>query len=245
LCGLRIVAIIQARMGSTRLPGKVLLDIFGQTMLSRVVNRVRQAASLDEVIVATSDANSDDKIEQACRELHVNVFRGNEADVLDRFYQASLFCKADVIVRITADCPLIEPTIIDEVVSAFLGSNVDYASNVLVRTYPRGLDVEVMNFSALATAWQKADKAYQRAHVTPYFYENANFFNLLSITGSLDYSCYRWTVDTDEDMQFIRRVYRALGRDDFDWLDVIELCKKEPELTELNRQIKQKELEKG
>jgi len=232
-------------MGSTRLPGKVLLDIFGQTMLSRVVHRVRQASTLNEVIVATSDADSDDVIEKECKKLQVNVFRGNENDVLDRFYQASLFCKAEVIVRITADCPLIEPTIIDKVVSAFLSSNVDYASNTLVRTYPRGLDVEVISSSALATACREANKPYQRAHVTPYLYENANSFRLLSITSSPDYSCYRWTVDTNEDLQFIRRVYESFGRKDFDWCDVIELCKREPELTELNRQIKQKALEKG
>jgi spore coat polysaccharide biosynthesis protein SpsF len=131
---MRIVAIIQARMNSNRLPGKVLKDICGKSMLSRVVQRVNCATSLDKVVVATSDTIVDDSVENECHKLNVSVFRGNEDDVLDRFFQASLVHKAEVAVRITADCPLIEPTIIDKVVQAFLSSDVDYASNTLNRT---------------------------------------------------------------------------------------------------------------
>ena len=244
---MRIVAIIQARMNSTRLPGKVLLDLNGETMLSRVVRRVKRTSMLNEIVVATSDNAADDVIENECEKLNVPVFRGNESDVLDRYYQASLFHKAEVVVRITSDCPLIEPTIIDKVIAAFLNSsNVDYASNTLVRTYPRGLDTEVFTASALASASREAIKPYHRAHVTPYIYENPNFFKLLSVTSSSDYSCYRWTVDTAEDFQFIQRVYEILSyKETFDWCDVLKLCERDPSLIELNRSIKQKPLEQS
>lgn len=242
---MRVVAIVQARMNSTRLPGKVLQDICGGTMLSRVVSRTRQASMLNEIIIATSVKTIDDAIENECRKLDISVFRGSEDDVLDRYYQAALSCRAEIVVRITADCPLIEPTIIDKVIHAFLSSNVDYASNTLVRTYPRGLDVEVMRVSVLAIASLEASKPYHRAHVTPYIYENANSFRLLSITDSSDYSSYRWTVDTPEDLQFVRRVYEQLGSNQFGWQDVLKLCERDTTLIELNRHIKQKPLEKS
>jgi len=243
---LRIVAIVQARMNSNRLPGKVLKDICGKSMLSRVVQRVNCATSLDKVVVATSDTIVDDSVENECHKLKVSVFRGNENDVLDRFFQASLVHKAEVAVRITADCPLIEPTIIDKVVQAFLSSDVDYASNTLNRTYPRGLDVEVINLRALAIAWKNAIKPYHRVHVTPYIYENADLFRLLSITNSSDLSKYRWTVDTPEDLQFVRRVYEILGgNSQFSWNDILKLCESEPSIVELNCNIQQKPLEKS
>ena len=227
---MRIVAIIQARMNSNRLPGKVLKDICGKSMLSRVVQRVNFATSLDKVVVATSDTSVDDSVESECHELGVSVFRGSEDDVLDRFFQAALIHKAEVAVRITADCPLIEPAIIDKVLQAFLSSDVDYASNTLLRTYPRGLDVEVISIQALTVAWKNSIKPYHRVHVTPYIYENANLFKLLSITNSTDWSRYRWTVDTPEDLQFMRRVYEILGGNKlFGWTDVLKLCEREPE----------------
>jgi spore coat polysaccharide biosynthesis protein SpsF len=241
-----VVAIIQARMHSSRLPGKVLQDVCGESMLSRVVHRVSLATSLDEVVVATSDTIVDNAVESECRKLRVSVFRGSENDVLDRFFQAAVFHKGEIAVRITADCPLIEPVIIDRVVQAFLSSNVDYASNTLLRTYPRGLDVEVVSLRALAVAWRDAVKPYHRAHVTPYFYENANLFKLLSITNPRDWSRYRWTVDTAEDLQFVRRVYEVLGSNNlFSWEDVLKLCERESGLVELNRHVQQKPLEKS
>ncbi len=200
-----VVAIIQARMGSTRLPGKVLCDICGESMLSRVVKRVRRASLVDRIVVATSVEVADDAIEAECHKLGVSFFRGNESDVLDRYYQAALSCSAGIIVRITADCPLIDPTIINKVVGAFLDSKVDYASNTLVRTYPRGLDTEVMTLEALRVAWCMATKSYHRSHVTPYIYENPALFKLLSVTGSANYSCYRWTVDTPQDLQLVSK----------------------------------------
>lgn len=243
---MRIVAIIQARMNSDRLPGKVLKNICGKSMLSRVVQRVNCATSLDNVVVATSDTNVDDLIENECHKLGVSVFRGSENDVLDRFFQAALVYKAEIVVRITADCPLIEPAVIDKVVQAFLGSDVDYASNTLIRTYPRGLDVEVISLHALTMAWKNSIKPYHRAHVTPYVYENADLFKLLSITNSSDWSKYRWTVDTPEDLQFVRRVYEILGGISlFSWKDVLKLCERDQSLVELNCNVQQKQLEKS
>ena len=243
---MRIVAIIQARMNSDRLPGKVLKNICGKSMLSRVVQRVNCATSLDNVVVATSDTNVDDSIENECHKLGVLVFRGSENDVLDRFFQAALVYKAEVAVRITADCPLIEPAVIDKVVQAFLGSDVDYASNTLIRTYPRGLDVEVISLHALTIAWKNSIKPYHRAHVTPYVYENADLFKLLSVTNSSDWSKYRWTVDTHEDLQFVRRVYEILGGNSlFSWNDVLKLCERDQSLVELNCHVQQKPLEKS
>lgn len=243
---MRVVAVIQARMGSTRLPGKVLRDIDGETMLSRVVHRVRRATLLNDVVIATSVRPADEAVVAEATRLGVSVFRGSEDDVLDRYYQAALAYKAEVVVRITSDCPLVDPTIIDVVVRTFLRASPDYASNTLVRTYPRGLDVEVMSMPALAVAWREANKPYHRTHVTPYIYESPSLFRLLSIIGSTNYSCHRWTVDTLEDLEFVRRVYGQLDHNDsFGWQDVLNLCEREPALMELNRYTEQKPLEKS
>jgi len=153
---MNVVAIIQARMGSTRLPGKVLLDLAGRTMLARVVRRVGRAALIDEVMVATADAPDDDAIVEECRRLRVPCFRGSEHDVLDRFHRAAIAHRADVVVRITADCPLIDPEVTDRVIRAFFDERPDYASNTLRRTYPRGLDTEVMTAAALVRASREA-----------------------------------------------------------------------------------------
>ena len=239
-------AIIQARMNSNRLPGKVLQDICGQTMLACVLRRVKRASLLDQVIVATSATDADNAIIDECQKLAVPTFRGSEVDVLDRFYHAMLSCGADVAVRITADCPLIEPEIIDKVLRAFLSSNVDYASNTLNRTYPRGLDVEVTKLSALKCAWEQSSKLYHRAHVTPYLYENPQKFKLLSVTNKTDWSCYRWTVDTSDDLEFVRKVYELLGCNDlFNWREALRICNKNPGIVELNRHVEQKALEKS
>ena len=243
---MNVVAIIQARMGSTRLPGKVLMDISGATMLSRVVSRVRQAKLLNQIVVATSIKSIDDSVAEETERLAVFSFRGSENDVLDRYYQAARLFRAETVVRITSDCPLIEPKIIDEVTNAFLNGDSDYSSNTLVRTYPRGLDVEVFSIAALTKAWQQANKDYQRVHVTPFLYENPRFFKLQSITNKCNYSKYRWTVDTSEDLELVRRIYKLLGDNaDFNWLDVIDLMKSHPELETINSHIEQKETSKS
>jgi len=243
---MRVVAIIQARMGSSRLPGKVLQDIGGSTMLARVVRRTQRAASLDEVIVATTVETDDEVIVAECRRLSVPVFRGDKEDVLDRYYQAAQAYHAAIIVRITSDCPLIEPEVVDQVVRACLDAQADYASNTLQRTYPRGLDTEVMTLSALELAWRQATEPYQRIHVTPYLYQHPDQFKLLSVTDDQDHSRYRWTVDTPDDLASVREVYRRLGNDDaIRWTQVLDLLVRESQLAELNRAIEQKALHEG
>ena len=243
---MQVVAIIQARMGSTRLPGKVMELIAGETMLVRVVKRTRRASLIDSVVVATTMGRMDEPIVEECKKLNAPVFRGSEDDVLDRYYRAALACHAANVVRITSDCPLIDPEEIDKVVREFLDCKSDYASNCLERTYPRGLDTEVMTIEALGRAWQEAREHYQRAHVTPYIYENPRLFKLCSVKTHGNYSKHRWTVDTPEDLTFIRAIYQRLDqRVDSSWKEILSVLSKEPQLVELNRNIHQKAMEEG
>jgi len=243
---MKIVAIIQARTGSTRLPGKVLKDIEGETCLARVINRLRRASLVNELLVATTDLPADDVITAECRRCAVPVSRGDEQDVLDRYFRAAQLSKADIVVRITSDCPLIDPQVTDKTIRAFLDEKPDYASNALQRTYPRGLDTEVISLSALERAWRTARQPYEREHVTPYIYEHPGEFKLLSVTGDVDYSHHRWTLDTPEDLEFIRAVYgRFKDAKDFSGLDVLNLLALHPELVEINRDVAQKALHQG
>jgi len=242
----RIVAIIQARMGSTRLPGKVLKDLGGATVLARTVNRLKLAGELDEIVVATTVEPADDAIVEEADRLGVSSFRGSESDVLDRYYQAALAAEATAVVRVTSDCPLVDPRVTDEVISAFARETADYASNTLIRTYPRGMDVEVIRMDALARACREAREPYQRAHVTPYVYQNPDVFKLLSLTADADYSDHRWTVDTPEDLEFVRAVYSLAGwRENVSWKELLEIVSLSPELSQLNRHVRQKSLQEG
>jgi spore coat polysaccharide biosynthesis protein SpsF len=242
----KVVAIIQARMGSTRLPGKVLKDLEGETVLARVVQRVRRARLIDDVLIATTNQAADDAIVEECERCSIAVFRGDEDDVLDRYYRGALVCRAGIVVRITSDCPLIDPEITDKTIAAFLDARPDYASNALVRTYPRGLDTEVMTVEALERAWRGATEPYQRTHVTPYIYQNHDAFTVLPVTGDADYSSHRWTLDTPEDLAFIRAIYaRVEDRRNFGWRDVLGILDREPELAEMNRMVLQKAVHEG
>ena len=243
---MKVVAIIQARMGSTRLSGKVLLSIGGKSMLARVIARVGRAHMIDEVVVATSTQPQDDQIVQECQMLNVSCFRGSEDDVLDRFYQCAAKHDADVVVRITADCPMIDPEVIDQAVFTFFNKQADYASNGLQRTYPRGLDTEVMTIAALKRAWQEAKLHFQRAHVTPYIHRNPQEFRLEPILAGSDNSKYRWTVDTQEDLNLVRTIYARFGNQDtFSWLDAAMLMKMDPNLAKINQHIEQKPMQAG
>ncbi len=242
---MKTVAVIQARMGSTRLPGKVLMDISGRSMLEWVINRTRGARTLDEVVVATSVSPDDDVIATECDTFGVSIFRGSENDVLDRYYKAADAFQADPIVRITSDCPLIDPVIIDGVVAEFTDKAVDYACNTLERGYPRGLNVEVFSRGALKKAWQRAEKPHERVHVTPYIYGNPDRFKLQSVPCKDDHSDLRWTVDTAGDLATVRAIVAAMNGDDFGWEEVLETVNRYPHLAVGNRGVRQKPLEDG
>ncbi len=234
-------AIIQARMSSTRLPGKVLLDLAGQPMLARVVERARQARAIDRVIVATTVEPEDEPIVALCRSRGWFVTRGSRDDVLDRYYQAALADGADPIVRITSDCPVIDPGVIDQVV-AQLADGVDYASNINPRrTYPRGLDVEAFTFAALSIAWREDREPTGREHVTPFLYRHPERFRIALVESERpEAASHRWSVDTPEDYELLRLIYEHFRDDDFTWLDVLDLLRQHPDWVELNRHIEQK-----
>ncbi|MEO7366396.1 MAG: glycosyltransferase family protein [Gemmatimonadaceae bacterium] len=245
---MRNIAIIQARVGSTRLPGKVLLDLGGKTVLGRVVERVGRMKKVKELIVATSNLESDDAIEEECRRLGVACFRGSEDDVLDRFRRAADTMGAEECTRITADCPLIDPGVSDDIIERFETADpaVDYASNKIPQSFPRGLDTEVFTREALERSARWAKKPYHRTHVTAYMYETPEIFTLLSVTSEVDRADWRWTIDTPEDLAFVRSVYERLdGKPNFDWLDVVKLVDDNPELANINSHVVQKAVEQG
>lgn len=241
----KIVAIVQARMGSSRLPGKVMREICGRPMLEWVIQRAKRATCLDELVVAMTTDAADDILEKFCQDKKIEFFRGSSADVLDRFVQAGRRFHADGIVRLTADCPFIDPGLIDLTFGAFIGSKVDFAANRLPppykRTFPIGLDVEIVAMTALEKAWRDAAELYEREHVMPYIYQHRDEFKISIIDHSIDYGRYRWTVDTSQDLDFIQAVAGELGcRMDFSWLEVIELLSQKPVLTEINAQVPHK-----
>lgn len=231
-------AIVQARMGSTRLPGKVLEDIAGRPMLWHVVHRVRAAGLVDEVVVATSTSDEDDPVEAFCEEHGIPCFRGSEEDVLDRFHRAAERHGADPVVRITGDCPLSDPRVIDRVVRAYHDLDADYVTNVLPYTYPDGLDVEVFSFAALETAAKEATTRRDREHVTP-FIRNDDRFAVANVEAEVDLSRegHRWTVDHPEDLSFVRRVYELAGEELFGMETVLAILEEHPEVRDMNRDI--------
>jgi glutamate-1-semialdehyde aminotransferase/spore coat polysaccharide biosynthesis protein SpsF (cytidylyltransferase family) len=232
-----VIAIVQARMSSTRLPGKVLADVYGRPMLWRVVSRLGRARLLDKVLVATSENPSDDAIARFCEQEGICCFRGSETDVLDRYYQAARAHRADVVVRITSDCPLIDSVVVDKVVDRFLNGRFDYVSNALRYTYPDGLDTEVFSFEVLEQAWREATKNSEREHVTPYLrsgkFRVENVENDRLLPRNL-----RWTVDEPADLEFVRKVYAGFkGKDHFGMTEVLDFLSHESTLQELNSSV--------
>lgn len=236
--------IIQARMSSTRLPGKTLKPIMGRPMLSHLVERVQQVQAQHSLIIATTINPQDDAIESLAKKENILVVRGSEEDVLDRYYQACKAYPADLIVRITSDCPLIDPAIIDHAIHLFQthATSVDYMSNALHRTYPRGMDVEVFTYEALQTTAKEASNASDREHVTPFLYKHPERFRLANFTHVPDISQYRLTVDTAEDFVLITKIFEALypKNKKFTLADILEILEQHPEWKEINAQIKQK-----
>jgi spore coat polysaccharide biosynthesis protein SpsF (cytidylyltransferase family) len=234
---MKTVAIIQARMGSTRLPGKILKPILGEPMLARMLERVKRAKKLDAVIVATGDKPEDDATAELAEKCGVQVFRGDERDVLDRFYKAAKEAGADTVVRLTGDCALHDPAVIDEVVEHFRAQKCDYTSTP--RNYPEGLDAEVSTFSALARAWEDAKLPSEREHVTPYIKNHPELYSVDTAwtSGGGDYSAMHWSVDTEQDFNFVARIYEQLYpvNPRFTKDDVLALLAQHPELLEINK----------
>ncbi len=255
-------------MKSSRLPDKVMLDIAGKPMLQRVIERTARAGSIDQVVVATTSGIDEDPIEHLCEELQVPCYRGSLQDVLDRYYRCAIKFAPDIVVRITSDCPVMDPALIDETINVLTGESKgnglwkpqgdpelyspltdpsipwDFATTRLPppwkRSYPIGLDVEAFTFNALERAWKEAKEQYQREHVLPYLYEVENRFRCIVGSHMPDYGHYRWTVDTQADLDLIRQIYAKLGRDDFSWQDVLELVQNNPEMSDINADVHHK-----
>lgn len=265
----KVIAIIQARMKSSRLPGKVLMDIQGKPMLTRVMERVHLAKNISHTVIAITSEPDDDPLAEYCQNEGLAFYRGSMHDVLDRYYQAAKTACADVVVRLTSDCPLLDPDLIDETISIFMGQTGsratwapvgdsehlpppvnpsfpwDFAATRLPppweRTFPIGLDVEVCSFAALEKAWQEATASYEREHVLPYLYDQPNRFRCVVGSWKDNHGNQRWTVDTADDLKLVNEIYSIIGRSDFGWLDILDVIKKNPELLEINAGIRHKD----
>jgi spore coat polysaccharide biosynthesis protein SpsF (cytidylyltransferase family) len=237
-----ILAIVQARMASTRLPGKVAMPLGGATVLEQVLRRVGRSNRIDEVMVATTINKEDLAVVALCAANGYRVFCGSSNDVLDRYYQAARLIAPDHIVRITADCPLIDPSIIDDVLEEHLAGGWDYTSNTLMETYPDGEDVEVFSFRSLQTAWDHAKLASEREHVTPFIRKRGDLFRNKSIEHHPDLSMQRWTLDTPSDYAFLKAIFgKYEAGAEFGMEDVIQILDQEPALRELNSGIARNE----
>jgi spore coat polysaccharide biosynthesis protein SpsF len=238
-----ILAILQARVSSSRLPGKVLKPILGMPMLLRQTERLQRVRKIDRLLVATSTESSDDAIQVLCDEHGIACVRGRLNDVLDRFYQASQAFRPDHIVRLTADCPLTDPVLIDEVIDFYLKGNFDYASNSVKATYPDGLDMEIFRFSCLESAWREADMPSQREHVTSFIYQHPQRFNLGQYESDVDLSHLRWTVDEPKDFELVSMIYEALYQENpnFSTQDILRLLDLHPEWAHWNTQHQRNE----
>ncbi|MCB2310030.1 glycosyltransferase family protein [Clostridium tagluense] len=249
---MKIDVIIQARMGSTRLPNKVLMKFEEKTILEHVINRLKLSGYINDIIIATTLNEEDEKIVKLAEKIHVNYFRGSEEDVLGRYYYAAKQFQSEIVVRITSDCPLVDYEILDKMLIIFIEryteSNIDFLSNtdVVESTFPRGFDIEIFTFKALEKTYFEANKQYQREHVTPYIYQNPDKFKLCGYANDVNYSNYRLTVDTIEDFNLIKFIYNKCYNENkyFNLNAVLELLKSHPEITDINKNIKQKQLQK-
>lgn len=245
---MKVVCLVQARVGSTRLPGKILKEICGKTILHHEIDRLKKCKEIDEIVIATTDKEDDDKIVNEAKKLSVKYFRGSENDVLSRFYYAAKENNADIIVRVTSDCPCIDFEILDKMLIYFKDKykekQIDYLSNTINRTYPRGYDIEIFTFSALEKSYINAEKEYEREHVTPYIYDKTNNFLKLSFENKDDYSEYRVTLDTIEDFIVIKNIFENLYYKNpyFKLNDVVQYLNNNLHIVDINKHIEQKKL---
>jgi spore coat polysaccharide biosynthesis protein SpsF len=241
---LRTNAFVQARMGSKRLPGKTLLHLAGKSVLQRCLNRLSRSRRIGKIVVLTTNQPEDDAIALFCKQANFDCFRGNVDDVLDRFYRASIDYPSDYVVRITADCPLIDPDVVDRTIEYFLAHPLlDYVSNAFPdRTFPRGLDTEVFTVNALIRAWQLDTNPIWREHVTPYIYNHPETFSISCYKNQEDWSNFRWTLDTQEDYELLKNIFLFFPDDSFSWKDVIQLLRNHRDWETINKDVEQKPL---
>lgn len=243
---MKIAAIIQARMESTRLPGKIMKEIKGKSLLEHQIERIRKSKKIDQIIIATSVKESEQPIVALCEKLRIPYFRGSEQDVLERYYETAKHYGVDVVVRLTSDCPIIDPVVIDAIVYKYLelSSVTSYVSNTIERSFPRGLDVEVFSFEALEKAHITATLEAEREHVTAYMYSNKSDIKVANFKGEFDYSNNRWTVDTSDDFKLIELIINELYNpaEIFLLADVIALLMENPDWKKINNHVEQKKL---
>ena len=237
-----IGCIIQARVGSTRLPGKTLKSVnVRDSVLSFGIKQIKNCNLIDKLVVASTTLPEDDKLINYVEKLNTPCFRGSSNDVLDRYYQCAKKFSFSTIVRITSDCPLIDPEIVDHVILNFIKNkdSFDYVSNLHpTRTFPHGADVEVFSFEALEIAWKEAKKSYDREHVTPYLYNNQKF-KILNITNEKNLSHLRWTVDYKEDLELIQEIISGINKRPILMNDILLLLSKKPHLIDINKNVPQ------
>lgn len=240
----KTVMIVQARMTSTRLPGKVMLPVLGRPLLSFQIERLNRVTRCDQLCIAVTENPEDDKIVELCGREGVSVFRGSEDDVLSRYLGAAKMCHADVVVRATSDCPLIDPEICDQVIATFFDEGYDYVSNVSPRKFPRGMDTEVFSLDVLEKLSNMTTDAGEREHVTLGILHHPEDFSIGSVTSATDHSHYRWTVDTAEDFALIEKILSEIYPENpkFTMLDVIALLERHPKWSEINAGIRQKKV---
>lgn len=238
-----IIAILQARCSSTRLPNKVMRPILGKPMLLCEIERIQRSQRIEKVVVATSLSPEDDALADVCRKHKIEYFRGSLDDVLDRYYQCAKQLRATHIVRVTGDCPLLDWNCMDAVIEKHLAKKNGYTSNTLVPTFPDGLDIEVIEFRALEIAWKEACLLSEREHVTPFLYKNPQRFHLGCLKNAEDLSSLRWTVDEQEDFVFVTKVYEELynHKQDFTMQEVLNLLERKPQFREINQRFQRNE----
>jgi spore coat polysaccharide biosynthesis protein SpsF len=227
--------IVQARLGSSRLPGKVLLTLNGKSILDYVINQLKFCKLINKIVIATTNLKEDDPIENFAKKNKIDFFRGDSSDVLDRFFQCAKKNTFQKIVRVTADNPLIDPTIVDNAIQKFITKQYDYLSNHIPRSFPQGTEVEIFSFASLEKAWNCASKKSEREHVTPYFYNNPQKFKLGSLVYSKDISNLRWSIDKENDLILVKNIVSKIKKNPILLNDILELFKKDHSLFEINK----------
>lgn len=235
---MKIVCIVQARLGSTRFPNKVLKKIGNKKIIEILLSRIKKSKYIDQIVLATSNTSLDTKLANFIMRLGFDVFKGSHKNVLKRYYLAAKKYEADLIVRITGDCPLVDSNLIDQMIKTFKKKNYDYISNTLIPTYPDGLDIEVFSFNALNKTFLNSKTQMQKEHVTPYMYQSGKF-KIFNQKNRIDYSKFRWTIDEIQDYQVLKKIFKYFKPNIFfPWTDVISLTKLKPNIFKMNKDIK-------